>query len=203
MSDILFIIDNSISTFLCAELYIKTINMIIETQKRLAPDSLLSLVTFNDKIRYHYIRKRVADIEPLTKAKFDSQGMTALYDSVTNILHKVMNFQKNINCNPPLCIILTDGEDNSSRRIDARLCAIQIEFAKASGYHIVFLGTTEPAVKKGKMIGCQTCILYELTKSSLERVIQSITHIYKNPTQNFDLDLRDITMLFENMSISK
>lgn len=201
MTEVLLIVDSSYSVKSYVQPYLNAVNEIINVQKELAPDSLLSFATFNHRPSWFCNRQQVSTLKEITSDNFKPEGLTALYDSLAGIIHRMISFQKTIKSFPPICIILTDGEDNTSSRVDARLCAMQIHIAKAQGYKFIFLGTTEKAVQIGREMGCQTCILYNTTETSLARIGGTIAKLFQQPIQKVDIDLRDITASFADMKM--
>ena len=191
---VLFIVDNSYSTNKYLKLYLDAVNGIINLQKKLYPQSLLTFATFNIKYNFHCVRKEISTLtRDMNSDDFKCDGITALYDCVTIILNNTIKFHNEIQTGPSLCIILTDGEDNASRKTNMRQCALQIAIAKSQGYKFIFLGTTEKSVEIGKRMGCEITILYEPSKKSLDNVLDIFTELLQHPNQKIDLDLREIT----------
>uniref|UniRef100_A0A6C0EKM3 VWFA domain-containing protein n=1 Tax=viral metagenome TaxID=1070528 RepID=A0A6C0EKM3_9ZZZZ len=200
--EVLFIVDTSYSVKSYIKPYVDAINGIVGIQKQLAPDSLLTFVTFNKSHKFLCTREKVTSIPEITPEQLNCDGLTALYDCVVRILGRSMKFRNVIQSMPPVCIILTDGEDNSSRYVSDGLCATQIALAKSVGYYFIFLGTTKKSVRIGKQLGCQSCILYQPTQSSFEKVVFSIRKMFQNPASvDRELDLRDLTESMHEMKI--
>lgn len=73
---------------------------------------LVSLVTFNGEVYEHLWEQPVTDIELLTEKTYHPDGSTALLDAVGYVLSKITDDNES----NYLFIIITDGEENSSRR---------------------------------------------------------------------------------------
>lgn len=69
----------------------------------------MSLYTFNDKCTCVYKDKALADVKPLDRDSYKPTGMTALYDSIAHVL-------KNHDGQDGILVIMTDGEENTSKK---------------------------------------------------------------------------------------
>lgn len=80
-------------------------NSFVEEQKKI--DGTLTLYTFNDKLTCEYTNVDIQEVKPMDRSSYVPGGNTALYDAMGHVLndHDVVG----------KLIILTDGEENSSR----------------------------------------------------------------------------------------
>lgn len=202
MNNLILIADISDSVKQYLELYIKTINSIIESQRINNPKSLFSYINFNTSVDYYCVNKRLDLILPIEKNDIKPFGMTAMYDCLFKIIHDMQEFYKVNKQSPPLIIILTDGDDNASRISNVQKLALQIAMTKAFGWKYVFLGVTEQSMLIGKQIGCDTCIIYNPTEKSFGNITNLMSDIFRNnQLPKEDLDLRELENCFEEMKM--
>jgi hypothetical protein len=103
-------------------------------------DSSLSLYTFNDTLTCVYKNKPIKDVKPLTRSDYKPSGMTALYDAIGQVLkdHKDQD---------GIFVIMTDGEENTSRKVSRNHIKDLISFSKMN---IIFAGVNiDDAIEMG------------------------------------------------------
>lgn len=200
--NLIFIIDNSLSTSYYSEQYTSAINGIINFQKNINPNSSLSLITFNETINYIYVNTNINSVEPIDVKKLNPSGCTAFYDNFIAIINTLKkNYDKN-SSNPPIVIILTDGEDNCSKKTEQGHVWLQINIVKAYGWKFVYLGTTEISVKIGRNIGCNACVLYETSEKSFAEISKVVGGLLNVKVKDdIDIDIRDLTNSMDNIKI--
>lgn len=108
----------------------------------------LTLVKFDsDGIRTPYENLPIDMVPPLS---FHPGKMTNLYDCIGGRLEAVLKQERD---GLSLFVIMTDGDDNASRRFTITAARSLIETAQDSGVTIVFLGPDESALKVGTQLG--------------------------------------------------
>lgn len=132
--------DRSASMGPLADATIGGFNEYVETLKQDDSDeAYLTLIQFNDAYNVVYDAKPVAKVPKLTQVGYRPSGMTALYDAVGRAIdelsaHDGGNSRK-------LVVIMTDGQENSSREYDFKQVKGMIEKYQESGdWTFVFLG---------------------------------------------------------------
>lgn len=204
MTHVIFIVDNSSSTRQYIENYVNAVNGIIFELKRVQPSALLTLATFNQHHKYLCFRKSVSTIEQgITTEEFDPQGMTSLYHNIIVILNKIARFESTIDyTSNSICIILTDGQDTYSKFNEKKLAALQIEMMKTTGCKFVYLSLSHQGMELGKSLGCNMNILYKPREKSLNRVVNTISELFRtNTVKDTDIDLRDLEQSFSSMEL--
>jgi uncharacterized protein YegL len=198
--NIIFIVDNSLSTEYYSKEYTNAINGIILYQKNINPNSSLSLITFNDNINYIYVNTNINYVDNIDVKKLKPSGCTAFYDNFVDIINTLKKF--NNFCSPPMVIILTDGEDNCSKKVNEHQVWVQVNIAKSHGWKFVYLGTSENSVKIGRNIGCNACILYETTEKSFTEIINVVGRLLNDKVKDdIDIDIRDLTNSMNDIKI--
>jgi len=200
--NIIFIIDNSISTYGYAKQYIEAINGIINFQKNINPNTSLSLITFNNSIDYIYVNANINSVEPINIKKLNPSGCTAFYDNFIAIINTLKKFYDKNLSNPPIVIILTDGVDNYSKKTHEEHVLLQINLTKAYGWKFVYLGTNEKSVKIGRNIGCNACVLYETSEKSFTELSRVVGGLLNDKVKNdIDIDIRHLINSIDNIKI--
>lgn len=203
MNNIIFIIDNSQSVEPYMKDYIASINGILEKQKHINRDGLLTCVTFNDSINYLCINKAIREINrEVSSDDIRPSGLTAFYDNISAILRNMSQFFSNNKQSPPVVIILTDGDDTSSRHLTERQTMLQVQMCKANGWKFIFLGVTEKSINLGRYLGFDVCILYNTKEKSFNDIPETVSHFLGDGRNvQADVDIRDLTDSMDTMNI--
>jgi len=108
MLHIILLIDRSHSMITYTQKVINGINNFLVKLKQI--QCYFSLVFFNDDRHYHYWHMPVNEIQFIKDKEYNPYGMTALYDSIDDILNNGDD-EKDSN----VLFIITDGEDTMSK----------------------------------------------------------------------------------------
>lgn len=106
MNKIIFLLDKSGSMYERIDDTIGGFNAFVEDQKQFG--GTLSLYTFSDSLHCMYRNVSIDNVSILTRKDYVPHGNTALYDAIGEIL--------NMHDDEGKFVILTDGQENSSRR---------------------------------------------------------------------------------------
>jgi Mg-chelatase subunit ChlD len=114
-------------------------------------DIELSLIQFDTKVYDKYINRPLENVDDLTPEDFVPSGMTALRDGVGRAIRTA---DKSIgDRDKVLIVIMTDGEENSSREYTQTQILDLIGRRRAKGWEFVFLGAGEEAWNAGANLG--------------------------------------------------
>jgi uncharacterized protein YegL len=201
MSNIVFIIDKSASVQPYIEPYVNAINGFI---KNVDPNSHLTTITFNNSINFLCLNLPLSQLDrPLNSEDINPSGPTAFYDCIVSAINRLHTFYVKTTQNPPIVIILTDGEDTCSKLITKTQVALQIAIAKKYGWQFIFLGVTENSMNIGREIGCNVCIIYNTTEKSFSEIPNVLSMLIKaRNIPNLDLDIRDLSDSFSDIKIN-
>lgn len=108
----------------------------------------MSLYTFNDKCTCVYKDKPLEDVKPLDHSTYKPSGMTALYDSIAHVLKK-HDGQEGI------FVIMTDGEENTSRKYTKTHVKDLIRYSKLQ---IIYAGVD---INDAQEMGIGTTFYYD------------------------------------------
>jgi hypothetical protein len=200
---LIFIIDTSYSVNHILENYVKSINNIIDVQLSINPTTKFSIVTFNTKEKYICINEVIGNTKRrITRDDLNPTGFTALYDSVSAILIHLNNFFKINKSEPPLVIILTDGDDTSSKLLTRKHLYLQICRNKAKGWKFIYLGVTENSLQLGRDIGSDISILYNTSEDCFSFLPNVFKELFSKPiVSNVQIDLNEIMENMKNLKI--
>ena len=166
MTDIVFLLDESLSMIEYSKSYINGINNIINTQKQFNPYSKFSLIKFNNEINTVCIDSIINTLPEFTSKYYNPDGLTKLYDAIGHIIDiKFTNELKQV-----IVIILTDGEDNYSNKYNLQSISEKILFVKSNGWEFVYIAANQNAQLVGHMLGIETCLTYNETVKSIDNI---------------------------------
>ena len=127
----------------------KAINDLITEQKQVKErPATFTLVKFSDNVQRVIENKRLEDINPLED--YSPSGSTALYDAIGDTISWFRN-EKNV-----LMVIVTDGQENASRRYSRSDVTRMIESKNGrNGWSFVYLSNDLKTFEQGNNIGLQ------------------------------------------------
>jgi uncharacterized protein YegL len=133
-------------------------NSMLEKQKAVEGECHITTVLFDNNYELLHDRININAVSPITEKEYSIGGSTALLDAIGRTIHKIGNAQKNTaddyRAEKVMFIIITDGEENSSREYSAHKVKAQIEHQKTKyGWEFVFLGANIDAVETAGRFG--------------------------------------------------
>lgn len=125
------LIDSTISGF----------NEYVESlQKDDSDEAYLTLIQFDTFYETVYSNKPIADVPKLDRNSYQVRGMTALYDAVGRAITELPRMGQS-GLTRYLVVVMTDGDENSSREFSGKEVKALIEEKEATGdWTFVFLG---------------------------------------------------------------
>lgn len=124
-------------------------NFIRKQQAEEGINANITLYTFSNEI--NCVFKNV----PLSECKefkdYDPSGCTALYDAINQAIDSVENKE-----NPTVMVIVTDGEDNSSKISAVKIKERMNELREKQGWKILFLAKGEDAFAEQEKLGVKS-----------------------------------------------
>ena len=179
VTEIVCIIDKSGSMHSIKNDAIGGFNTFIEEQKKLEGKANVSLVLFNTEYSPVYYNKPLNEVESLNEKTFQPVGGTALLDAIGRTLNELMTKEgSEIAPDKYLVVILTDGEENSSREYTNEAIKKIIEDLRAKGnWEFAYLGANQDAFSVAGGMG-----------------------ISVSNSMNFTADSKDTQILYRKMS---
>jgi hypothetical protein len=207
MTDIIFILDESASMRRHSDSYISGINAFINTQKQFNPYSSFTMVKFNSNITTLCVDSKMYTLPELTREHYKPDGITAMYDAIGHVIN--LKYDETIRKNT-VVFILTDGEDNHSRKFTQSMIGDTINYMKERGWTFVYIATDHNARKFGERMNVNTCLSYSESNTSIARIAEAcniaIGHAVARWTGNENQFSQkempvDISDLMNNLSI--
>lgn len=136
---------------------INSYNEFIQEQKKNKGDCTLTLYTFNNKSKKVYDEINLQELNNIDSKLYNPNGMTALYDCIGKAIDEVgkslASKKEKDRPEKVIFLIMTDGEENSSRKFSAEKISTMIEHQRNKySWQFVFMGSNQDAVLNAKKI---------------------------------------------------
>lgn len=158
LTELVFILDKSGSMGGLEKDTIGGYNAMLEKQKAVDGECVITTVLFDNRYELLHDRIDIRAVRPMTEKDYFVGGSTALLDAIGMTVRKIRNAQKNtaedFRAEKVMFVIITDGEENSSREYSAKQVKNLIEHQKRKhGWEFVFLGANIDAVETAECFG--------------------------------------------------
>lgn len=191
---VVFVLDGSGSMMPHAEATISGYNEFLETQKVSEIPTKVSLYQFNGwdvKPIYEYVD--VALVEKLTSATYRPSGNTNLYDAIGFTMRKVnerLEKAKRANRDSVTIVILTDGEENSSREFNLSDIKSLVKSSEEKNWSYFFLGANIDTFAVGASLGFGTLntIAYNMNNVAGAMAVASSASNRMKYARSLDMD---------------
>ena len=165
LTEIVFILDKSGSMFPLIDDTIGGYNGMIDEQKKLDGKAYVTTVLFSTETKKLYDHVDIREVEPMSREVYNPGGGTALLDAIGETIDEVQLRIDNMNAEERpsnvICVITTDGEENSSKTFKKSQIKKMIEHQRnGHGWEFVFLGANIDAMKEASSIGIQYATTY-------------------------------------------
>ncbi|MDD3074732.1 MAG: hypothetical protein PHS56_09975 [Eubacteriales bacterium] len=151
LTELVFILDKSGSMSGLEQDTIGGYNAMLEKQKALDGEALITTVLFDNNYELLHDRIDLRAVSPITEKEYFVGGTTALLDAIGVTINKIANAHKHTaedyRADKVLFIITTDGMENASREYDYNKIKAMVERQKNKyGWEFIFLGANIDAV---------------------------------------------------------
>lgn len=158
MTEIIFILDKSGSMTGLEEETVKGFNSMLEKQKQMEDEALISTVMFDSQCCVIHDRVPLNEVRFLTEADYRPRGRTALLDAVGDAVSHIANVHKYARPEDrpetTLVVITTDGRENASQRYSLKKVKSIIRRQQEKyNWDFIFLGANIDAVKEACSFG--------------------------------------------------
>ena len=143
--DRVFLLDRSGSMESCWDDTIGGFNAFLNEQK--ATGGTLTLIQFDHEYQMTYERVKIEEVAALTRETYKPRGSTALLDAVGRF---VKDWKGASN---PSVVILTDGQENASKKYTKDHIKDLIEQKTKDGWTFAYLGANQDAFAEAGSIG--------------------------------------------------
>ena len=186
--DLVFIIDRSGSMHGSEEDTIGGFNSFIEKEMQNEYTTKVTTVLFDNKYEMLYERKSIDEVEKLTKEQYYVRGSTALLDAIGMT---ITTLDKKIE-NKVLCVIMTDGAENSSKEYNRE----QIKnLINSHTWEFIYIGADIDSYAEARQYGFKDSNIanYEKSDEGIRRAYTSITNASESlrHKKHIDADWKD------------
>jgi Mg-chelatase subunit ChlD len=185
----LLIVDASSSMSPLLKSTISGVNEQIDTLKLLRKEHpeqeyTMSFIHFNNKVTIEYTDRKTEALEHITEKNYICSGMTSLLDAigvgVRDLNDKIGDRIKSGEASA-VVVIITDGEENSSREFDSKKIKAMIEELQSTGkWTFTFVGANIDSISTAKVYGINTdnVMQYSADVNSNSRVYKSLSRSF-------------------------
>ena len=156
-------------------------NTFINEQKKLG-NAKVSVVRFDDRVEVIHDNVDIHTIPDATVDTFAPRGSTALLDSIkytVDLANKYINSQTN-KPSKVMIVILTDGEENSSRECTRKDIFEMIrKHEDKFNWEFIFLAANQDAIKTGSDMGMKATNCMDFSNEKTPQVFRSVTEYAK------------------------
>ncbi|MBQ4227614.1 MAG: VWA domain-containing protein [Clostridia bacterium] len=158
LTEMVFILDKSGSMMGLAQDTIGGFNGMIEKQRALEGEALVTTVLFNQNSVTLHDRVPLCEVPPLTSREYSAGGLTALLDAVGDAMEhiRILHDYAGEAGRPEhtIFIITTDGQENSSRRYSTKQIKSMVSAARQERkWEFLFLGADIDAFEGAESLG--------------------------------------------------
>ncbi len=158
LTELVFILDKSGSMAGLETDTIGGFNSMLARQQAVDGECNITTVLFDNSYELLHDRIDIRAVSPITEKDYRVGGSTALLDAIGRTIRKISSAQMHTaddyRAENVLFVIITDGEENSSREYPAEKIKAQIERQKTDhGWEFIFLGANIDAVETAGAFG--------------------------------------------------
>ena len=151
LTEMVFILDKSGSMGGLEQDTIGGYNAMLEKQKALDGEALITTVLFDNRYELLHDRIDLRAVSPITEKEYYVGGTTALLDAIGITINKIVNAHKHTakeyRADKVLFVITTDGMENASREYDYGKIKAMVERQKSEhDWEFIFLGANIDAI---------------------------------------------------------
>lgn len=162
------VIDCSGSMANCIKDTIEGFNLFLDNQPK---GSFLSTYLFDNTVKLFQTLTTVETAKRLDTTKYRPYGGTALLDAIG----RTLTIASNCTADTINIVILSDGEENSSKNYTKSQVFEMIEERKGEGWNFIFLGANQDAIKVAESYGISPSGALTFDTHHVDKVFRSTT----------------------------
>lgn len=149
-----FVLDKSGSMGSIREATISGFNEFLGDQQREGGSARMTLTLFDTRFSTVVSAAPVQHVAPLSHETYRPGGMTALYDAIAHTMSITDDYVASHHPDQVLFVIMTDGQENSSREFDQRAVFRMIrDRRQEQGYEFIYLGANQDSYAASQRMG--------------------------------------------------
>lgn len=157
-TELVFILDKSGSMSGLEQDTLGGFNRMLNEQKKLEGECRISTILFDQHVHLLHERMDIREIQPMTGAQYQPSGSTALLDAMGQTINRIGSAQKHTpvaqRAKQVLVVIITDGEENSSREYSRQQVRQMVEHQQRKfDWQFIFLGANMDAITTASHCG--------------------------------------------------
>lgn len=168
--EIVFVVDRSGSMHGMETDIVGGFNSLIREQQEKEQPAYVSAVLFSDTCEVLYDRVKLEDVRAMTAGDYRTGGCTALLDALGDAITHIRTVHKYARKEDvpakTLFVIMTDGEENSSRKYNHRQIRKLVQQQEEAQWEFIFMGADMDAFTSAESIGVRTDRAVRLSKTS-------------------------------------
>ena len=156
LTELVFVVDRSGSMAGLEDDTVGGLNATLQKNREIDGECIVSIVLFDTNSTVLVDRCPIEKVHNLTRKQYQPGGCTALLDAVGDAVHYIDKVQRILpdeyRAENVIFTIITDGQENASRRHSYRQVKRQIEAHQEQGWEFLFLGANiDAAAEAGRM----------------------------------------------------
>lgn len=174
-----FVLDKSGSMSSIRDATISGFNEFLGDQQREGGEARITLTLFDTRFRTIASAVPVREIPSLDYDTYAPDGMTALYDAIGYTMRVTDDYVAKHNPDQVLFVIMTDGQENSSREFDQqRIFEMIRDRQQNAEYEFIYLGANQDAYAASQQIGVAAgrALLWEASPAEASATMRRVSH---------------------------
>ena len=188
-TNIHFVLDRSGSMWETLNDTIGGFNTFVESQKQdVNGECTMSLHQFDHEYETIYTNKPITEVDLLNTKTFVPRGQTALVDAIGRTISNASSSTDDVKI---IVVILTDGEENSSKEFRYDTISKMIQGKEKDGWEFVFLGANQDAIKTAAGLGIKqnSAMTYNQTPQNVRACFSGLSSAISRARSGADNDI--------------
>lgn len=167
VTEVVFILDKSGSMAGVVDDTIGGFNSVLNKQKKIKEGkTYITTVLFDHNIELLHDHMDIDDVNEISEEDYYTGGSTALYDAIGYGVSKIENITKKTD-SKVLFVIITDGEENSSKEYRGLQIRKLIDKKSELGWNFMYLGANIDAFASASSIGIKASMTANFIQDSV------------------------------------
>jgi hypothetical protein len=174
-----FVLDKSGSMQVIRDATISGFNEFLGDQQREGGSAVITLTLFDTQFATVASAMPIAHLAPLTHQTYEPDGMTALYDAIAHTMKITDDYVAAHKPDQVLFVIMTDGEENSSREYTREQIFKMIgEHQTKHDYEFIYLGANQDAYAVSRAMGIREgrSLHYDHSPDAARETMTRVSH---------------------------